>query len=120
MATNNIISILTVQNTGTQNTGLPIQIAISPCAGDFSGAGMPAGCMAYSNVEAGQVWIAMSQNTGNKYQTSCVLSPPASNAPYYVNVREVTTNGANSCLLSGQTVNGLVCSFIIQLHWGPS
>jgi hypothetical protein len=119
MALNNVVQLVTVQNTGVQNAGLGIELVISPCAGDFSNQ-VPANCTVFANAEAGQLWVATSAASASKFGTSCVVAPPASNTPYYANVRLVKPDLTPSCLLNGQTVSGLQCSFIMQLHWAPS
>ncbi|HLX22040.1 MAG TPA: hypothetical protein VKR38_01735 [Usitatibacter sp.] len=119
MAANNVVQLISVQNTGVQNAGLPIELAISPCPGDFTSQ-VPPNCLNFANAEAGQLWVATSSATGAKYGTSCVVSPPSSTAPYYLNVRTAKPDGTNSCMLNGQVISGLQCSFIVQLHWAPS
>ncbi|MFZ3321589.1 MAG: hypothetical protein WA190_04395 [Usitatibacter sp.] len=113
MAVNNVIQFTTVQNTGSWNASLGIELVVSPCPGDFSSTTVPAGCTLFSNAESGQLWVAMSAATASKYGAACVLSPPASTAPYYLNVREVRPDLSPSC------PSGNTCSFIVQLHWGP-
>jgi hypothetical protein len=121
MALNNYVLLTTVQNTGNWNSGLGVELALSPCPGDFT-ASVPPGCTAFSNAEAGQLYVAMSAVTAGKIGASCVLTPPASNAPYYLNVRAVNKDLTPSCPYPGNVNNaaGNACSFIIQLHWGPS
>ena len=121
MALNNVVEISTVQNTGNWNAGLGVEVAISPCAGDFTSQ-VPAGCAAFSNAESGALWIGMSQATSNKYGAACTLTPPLSTAPYYVNVRAVTKDLTPSCPYPGNVKNaaGNACGFVVELHWGPS
>jgi len=93
-----------VQSTGSVNTGLGTQFAVSTCAGDFTD-NVPAGCTTWGTPEGGMM-LPFGVGAPGPLSASCILQP---NTTYYLNVRMVTQNGTTSCPVGA-------CQEIIQIH----